>query len=282
MLTALLSLGTATLFGVGDFLGGFASKRESALAVTANAHVVGFVLFTIGIIVYPATFGWHDVGLGVISGVSGGLGVGALYAALARGRMSIVAPVTAALSGSLPAAYDFVRGTEVGPTALVGLGLALLATVIVSATSTAEEEGGGQPMPASALGLSLLAGLAFSIGFVSFSLASHASGLWPLASARATSMVLFGALALLRNGRLGVDSAVRAQTLGAGITDATANITMITAIRLGPLAVASVLGSLYPVVTILLARGVLDERLRPVQWFGVALAMVAVMLTALP
>jgi len=281
VITALLSLTTATLFGVGDFLGGFASKRESALAVTANAHVVGFVMFTAGVLLFPAPFAWSDIGFGVISGVAGGAGVGALYAALARGRMSIVAPITAAMSGSLPAAYDFVRGTEVGPTAIAGLALALVATVVVSATSGAAQEG-EQGMPLSALLLSIFAGAAFSVGFIAFSLASKDSGMWPLAAARLTSMVLFGALAFASQRRVSVDPTVRLQTLGAGLTDATANITMITAIRIGPLAVASVLGSLYPVVTILLARGVLGEKLRPVQWIGVVLALFAVILTALP
>lgn len=281
MITALLSLTTATLFGVGDFLGGFASKRESALAVTANAHVVGFLMFTAGLLLFPAPFAWGDVGFGVVSGVAGGAGVGALYAALARGRMSIVAPITAAMSGSLPAAYDFVRGTEVGSTAVAGLALALVATIVVSATSGAAGEG-EQGMPLSALLLSIFAGAAFSVGFIAFSLASKDSGMWPLASARLTSMLLFGALAYATQRRVSVDPTVRFQTLGAGLTDATANITMITAIRTGPLAVASVLGSLYPVVTILLARGVLGEKLRPVQWIGVVLALVAVILTALP
>ncbi|MDO8987470.1 MAG: DMT family transporter [Coriobacteriia bacterium] len=281
MLTALLSLATSTLFGVGDFLGGFASKRESPVNVTANAHVVGFVLFTLGLLLFPAPFAWHDVRMGLISGVSGGVGVGALYAALARGRMSIVAPITAALSGSLPAAYDFIQGTQVGPFAIAGLALALVATIIVSASSGEAEEG-QKEMPPSALWLSFLAGFGFSGGFIAFSLASPASGMWPLASARVTSMLLFAALALITTRRLSVDRTVRLQTFGAGVTDAAANITMITAIRIGPLAIASVLGSLYPVVTILLARIVLGERLRPLQWFGVLLALVAVILAALP
>jgi len=282
MLTALLSIGTATLFGVGDFLGGFASKRESALAVTANAHVVGFVMFTVGLLLFPPTaFTSRDIVLGVVSGVSGGMGVGALYAALARGRMSIVAPVTAALSGSLPALYDFVRGTDVGATGIAGLVLALIATIIVSATSGEAEEG-QQGMPLSALGLSLLAGVSFSVGFIAFSMTAPESGLVPLAAARLTSMLLFGVLAYATQRRIAVDPSVRFQTFGAGLTDATANVTMITAIRIGPLAVASVLGSLYPVVTILLARLILGERLRALQWFGVVLALVAVILAALP
>lgn len=281
MLTALLSIATATLFGVGDFLGGFASKRESSLAVTANAHVVGLLLFTAGVVLFPAPFTNNDILMGVVSGVAGGAGVGALYAALARGRMSIVAPITAAMSGSLPAAYDFIQGTAIGSTAIAGLALALVATIIVSASSGEAEEG-QVGMPLSALLLSLFAGAAFSVGFIAFSLASPDSGMWPLATARLTSMLLFGVLAFAVQRRVLVDPTVRLQTLGAGITDAVANITMITAIRIGPLAVASVLGSLYPVVTILLARGVLGEKLRPVQWFGVVLALIAVILTALP
>lgn len=284
MLTAFLSIGTATLFGVGDFLGGFASKRESSLTVTANAHVVGLVMFATGLLLFPpAAFNSRDIALGVLSGVSGGLGVGALYAALARGRMGIVAPITAALSGSLPAAFDLVRGTAVGPTAIAGLALALVATIIVSATSSVDsEEEGVHGMPASALGLALLAGFAFSIGFLAFSFTDPRSGLVPLAAARLTSMLLFGLLSFATQRRVVVDPSVRMQTLGAGLTDATANISMITAIRIGPLAVASVLGALYPIVTILLARIVLKEHLRPVQWIGVALALAAVVLTALP
>lgn len=295
MLTAILATTTSALFGVGDFLGGFASRKESAIAVTATAHAVGFVAFTVAVLAFPAPFSAGAVIAGALGGVGGGLGVVALYAALARGRMSVVAPITAALSGSLPAAFDIVRGTSVGPMAIAGLVLALVATVIVSAMSSeeqADDAGLGDAvaapdmrvsgMPPVALALSLLAGLGFSASFVAFSYSGAHSGYWPLFTARLVSFSMLGAIAFARRRRVGVCPEALRPTLLAGVFDAAANVTMIAAIRLGPLAVASVLGSLYPVGTILLARAVLHERMTWPQRAGVALALVAVVLTALP
>lgn len=297
MWTVILASATSVLFGVGDFLGGFASRKDSAIAVTANAHVVALAAFAVALFAFPAAFSRTAVLAGAFSGIAGGIGVVALYAALARGRMSVVAPITAALSGSLPAAFDMVRGTRVGTTAVAGLVLALVATVIVSAAPAesagdAEEFGLGdavggpeshpQAMPPAALGLSLLAGACFAASLVAFSLSGKHSGFWPLFSARVVSVSLLGAAALVRRGHFAVDATARRATLGAGLFDAAANVTMVSAIRLGPLAVATVIGSLYPVVTIMLARGVLHERMTTLQKAGVALAMVAVVMTALP
>lgn len=297
MLTVLLATTTSALFGVGDFLGGVASRRDSAIAVTATAHAVGLASFALAVLLFPAPVSRGALWAGAAAGVCGGIGVVALYAALALGRMSIVAPITAALSGSLPALFDVVRGTAIGVTGTLGLGLALAATVIVSASpspghtdgdesglgdAVATPQSSASAMPPSALGLSLLAGIAFSGSFLSFSFAGAHSGFWPLLSARAVSVLMLGALALARRGRLGVATPALRTTLGAGVFDAAANVTMINAIRIGPLAIASVLGSLYPVVTILLARVVLKERMARWQRLGVVLALVAVVLTSLP
>jgi drug/metabolite transporter (DMT)-like permease len=222
----------------------------------------------------------RDIYAGVAGGLGGGLGVTALYAALARGRMSVVAPLTAALSGSLPAVYDFATGTHVGPLALVGLALAFVATIVVSATSTAEEPDGTRALPAAALVLSVLAGIGFSGSFLAFSFAGDAAGFWPLATARVTSFVLLAAMTLIGRRRFGVVAEVRRETYGAGLLDAAANVTMINAIRIGPLAVASVLGSLYPVITVMLARFVLHEHLKPVQRAAIVLALAAVVLSS--
>lgn len=278
MTTVLLALSTAALFGCSDFLGGLASRRDSALAVTAHAHVIGVVLFATALVVLPASsprtadFAW-----GVAAGLSGGCGVVALYAALAAGRMSIVAPITAALSGSLPAVFDLVRGTAIRPVGLVGLGLAVVAIIIVSASAGPEEE---HAIPRRAIALSIVAGIGFAGSFLAFSQTAPASGIWPLLSARGTSALLFAAVALLVRGQLRLTRVALAPALGAGAFDAAANVTMLAAIRSGPLAVASVLGSLYPVVVILLARVVLKERLRGMQWVGVVVALTAVVLAA--
>jgi len=280
--TVVLAVSTSALFGVGDFLGGIASRKESALAVTATAHGVGVVAFALAVLLFPATYAPVAIVAGASAGVLGGIGVASLYSALGRGRMSVVAPLTAALSGSLPALFDFARGAHLEPTSLLGLGLALVATVIVSATASPEPTADGLGLPTSAVVLSVVAGFGFAGSFIAFSFAGDASGFWPLLAARVTSFTMLATLALARRRTLRIDPSVRRATLGAGLLDATANVTMISAIRLGPLAVASVLGSLYPVVTVLLARVVLGEHLRGIQRLGVALAFAAVVLAAWP
>jgi drug/metabolite transporter (DMT)-like permease len=270
---------TALFFGFSDFFGGVAARRDSEITVTATAHILGLAVLGLAALVFPAsavTGGDLLAGAGV--GVCGGLGVTALYGALARGRMSVVAPITAALSGSLPALYDFARGTALRPLALAGLGLALVSIVIVSSVGHPEDRAG---MPPVAIGLSLLAGVAFSGSFIILSLAGKGAGIIPLVAARAVSAVVLGALVLIRGrGRFVLDRTALSPALGAGVLDAAANVTMLAAIRIGPLAIASVLGSLYPVATILLARFVLKERLHWAQRIGVALALAAVLMAA--
>ncbi len=282
MLTALLATATSALFGVADFLGGLASRRDSAFAVTASAHALGMIAFALGVVLFPVPYTTMAAVAGVAAGVSGGIGVVSLYAALARGRMSVVAPVTAALSGSLPAVFGLLRGESITPIDYVGLALALAATVVVSANSGEDAEDGPAALPPVALVLSLVAGVGFAGSFISFSFAGDASGFWPLFAARVTSFAMLGAVALVRRGTLRLVPDARPSTVGAGLLDAAANVTMISAIRIGPLAVASVLGSLYPVFTLLLARIVLHERLRGIQRLGVALALLAVLITAWP
>jgi len=274
----LLACTTAALFGFSDFLGGTASRRDSAFAVTANAHLLGVAIFAVAVLVFPAPHSTRDLVWGAVAGVSGGLGVACLYAALAAGRMSIVAPVTAALSGAIPAVVDLARGTRVGPYSIAGIALALVAIVVVSMNAHPDDRA---DMPPRAIVLSLLAGVGFAACFLSFAATAPTSGLWPLLAARATSALMLGGVTLLRRGRMGVVREARLATYGAGALDTMANVTMLAAIRIGPLAVASVLGSLYPVMTILLARIVLGERMRWLQRAGVAVALVAVVLTAL-
>src|SRR5450759_339057 len=160
MLTALLASAGAALFGSGDFLGGVASRKSPALAVSAVMYAVGAVLLMLLLgLVRPQAVAGGDFAWAVSSGVFGTIGVLALYAALATGRMSVVAPLTAGLSGAGPAAFDLLRGTHVGASALLGITLALLAVVVVSTTKGTVEEHG---MPTKAVVLSILSGAAFA------------------------------------------------------------------------------------------------------------------------
>jgi drug/metabolite transporter (DMT)-like permease len=241
MPTVLLALATSALFGVGDFLGGVATRRDTPYAVTGTSHLLSFVLLA------ALVFGFlpdadptkTDLVAGGVSGLSGVIGVIALFSALAVGRMSVVAPITAALSAGLPALWDLVTGTRIGAVALVGIGLALLAIVIVSIAPDDE-----------------------------LHLPQH-----PYRPRLALALTVGGGFPVKRPALL--------PTLGAGLTDAFASVTMFLSIRFGPLALASVLGSLYPVVVAMLARVFLGEHLTALQKAGVATAMLAVVLSSL-
>jgi drug/metabolite transporter (DMT)-like permease len=215
----------------------------------------------------------------VASGIAGTIGVLSLYAALAIGRMGIVAPITAALAGSGPAAFDLIRGSRVGPAQLAGLALALTAVVIVSTITHPEDE---HAMTPRAVALSVAAGVGFAVSLIALSFTNHGSALAPLFTARLTGSIILGVALLARRRSIVFERGSAKTAVLAGVLDTGANITMITAIRIGPLAVASVVGSLYPVFTILLARVVLHERMHRMQIVGVALALAAVVLTALP
>jgi drug/metabolite transporter (DMT)-like permease len=277
-MAVLLALCSATTFGVGDFFGGLASKRVAATAVLLWSHVGGVLLLLATTVVVSGEATGHDVGLGAVGGVVGALGVALLYQALAIGPMSAVAPVTALLAAAVPVAFGFAQGERPAATMLVGMVAACVAIVLVSA----EGGGGFRPSDLRGVGLALGAGLCFGVFFVILSYTSDASGVWPLVGARLTSATLVGVLALTRrvDGAFPVSGA-RLLTLGAGTLDVVANVLYLLAIREGLLSIVSVLTSLYPVSTVLLARVVLGERYARLQRIGIVIALPAAILMAL-
>src|SRR5512139_1145481 len=187
-MTALLASAAAALFGTSDFLGGLASRRIPAALVTPGAVA-----------------SQRDLVLGVAAGVAGGMGVLALYAGLATGRMSVVAPITAALSGSLPAVVSAFRGETVPPVGIAGIVLALIAVVLVSVA--AADEGGGSA--ALALVYAVLAGLGFAGSMLCYAGTTAHSGVLPLIPARLTTVTLLMMLALVRRTGFSVDARTR-------------------------------------------------------------------------
>lgn len=280
MLAPLMATTAAACFGVANFLGGIASRKDTAVAVTANAHLVGALLMGLAVLLWPASGATGaDIAWGALAGVTGGTAVVALYAALALGRMGIAGPLTAAISAALPALYDVANGTVLRPVTGFGIALALVAVIVVSAGGDEESR---SAMPLRAVALSVAAGVGFSMTLIALSFTAEASGLVPLLAARTVSALLLGALAIVRGGRYLVAPGARRPAFGSGVVDSLANIALITAVRTGPLAVVAVLGALHPVVTMLLARVFLAERLRGLQRAGVAIALAAVVMTALP
>jgi len=280
MFTALTATLGAALYGAADFLGGFASRRDSALVVTIAAQATGLVVLAALTLVFPPA-SWTDplILWGAAAGALGGTGVLALYAGLATGRMSVVAPITAALSGALPAAVGLATGGPMRWTALLGMAMALAAVVIVS--RFAHDEGGGDPRRA--LLFAIVSGVGFGLSILCWAQTPASTRLAPLVLARVTSVTMFSLVAIVAfKGRVLPRRDTLALAVGTGAVDAAANFAQVTALRVGPLALASVLGALYPVGTVILARFVLHEHLRGWQRVGIAMALVAVVLTALP
>jgi drug/metabolite transporter (DMT)-like permease len=187
--------------------------------------------------------------------------------------------VTAELSGSIPAAVGLLsEGRALSWTSLAGISLALVAVIIVSAT--AEDDGNGSGRRAVLYGV--IAGIGFAGSIMSYAQTEASTGVAPLALARVVAVVMLVGAALVQRRRVLPAAGSRRLVVWTGLLDAAANIAQVAAVRMGPLAVAAVLGSLYPVATLILARWLLHEHLHGWQRVGIALALVAVVLTALP
>lgn len=280
-MTALLAIAGAAFYGSADFLGGLASRRESPLAVTILSQVFGVLLLFALVFLFPGSGpASTDLLWGGAGGVAGALGIVALYTALATGPMSLVAPVTASLAAALPALWDLVANGSPGPVTLAGLALAFAAIVTISAPDAKAAR--RDRMSPAVLALSIGAGVAFGAFFVLLSYTSPDSGMWPLVGARATSLPVLLLIALVRRQGLRVGPGARVTTLAAGGLDMIANALVLAALQLGPLAVAAVLSALYPAATTVLAWFVLEERPDARHKIGIAMALVAVVLTAAP
>lgn len=277
-MAVLLALCSAATWGIGDFFGGLAAKRAPAAAILLWSHLAGLGLALGAAVVVSGELTAHDFTIGALSGLVGAVGVGLLYKALAIGPMSAVAPVTALLAATVPVVVGLAQGERPGAAAIVGMVLGVAAIVLVSA------EGGGSLRPSDLRGVALAlgAGLGFGVFFVALSYTGDDSGVWPLVGARTASVTTLGALALLGTFAARVPPGrTRALAAGAGSLDAVANVFYIFAIREGLLSVVSVLASLYPASTVVLAWIVLRERFAPLQRVGLLLAIPAAVLMSL-
>jgi uncharacterized membrane protein len=286
-----LGLGSGLCWGAADFFGGIQSRRLPALTVAFWSQVAGALALAVALAVEgapPATtgFAW-----GLAAGVGSGCALVLFYRGLAEGTMSVVAPVSAC-GAVVPVAAAVLAGDQ--PGALAGLGVlaAITGVVLVSRTSGSAPgtPGGDRGSPGGSrrarrvLAMALGSALGFGLFYVfvdAGTAGSRGAPLWVIAGARASSLVMLSAIALVGGG-----SALRwpGRRIGpvalVGIGDTGANLLFAYAATAGNLAVVGVLGSLYPVATVVLARWLLGERLTGGQNAGVLLALTGVGLLA--
>ena len=276
----LLALTSATLYGAADFLGGVASKRLSTTLVVAISQAVGLVVLLGAItLLPPAEPTGTDLAYGAAAGLAGTVGVGLLYRALAIGVMGVVAPITAVCAVAIPVLFSVVRGDRPAPLVIAGIGIALVAIVLVSQQpSGAAADLRRSPRLPPGVPHALASGVAIGVFFVALSQARPEAGLWPLVGARAAAVPICVAAGLLGGASLrGVARRTAVIASAAGVTDMSANVLYLLASQLGSLPVAVTLSSLYPASTVVLARIVLGERLHRMQMVGMACALVAVL-----
>lgn len=272
-MSAVFALLASLTYGAADFLGGMVGKRMQTLQLVFWSQLSGLVFTGLASLLFPATaVTLRDLTWGAVASFAGVVGIFALYQGLARGRMAVVSPLAGLLSALIPFGLGLGLGERLRPLELVGVALALPAIWIVSASSGAERGTAGA-------GMGILAGIGFGLFFAALAQAGDGAGYWPLVSGRATSFVVLGVMVARNLPMPPKGSRLAIVLLGFG--DALANAFLLVAYRSGLLSLVSVLASLYPAVTVLLAVQVLKEPIARQQLFGLVLTVVAVALIAL-
>jgi drug/metabolite transporter (DMT)-like permease len=274
-----LALVSGLGYGLSDFVGGLASRRVAALRVVLVSYPVALVLLTVLSVVVGGHVSTPALVWGSLCGLSQAFGVWWFYAALGAGPMSLVSPLTAILVAGVPIVAGVTLGERPSALAYTGIGLALVAVVLVS-REVRDEDSTAHRFTAKVAWLTLGAGLAFGLNFVLIDQAPTDARLWPLVFARLSASVLILAIAAV-SGSLRVPSGVPLRlALAAGVLDTVANVAVLLALQASLLSLTSVLVSLYPAGTVLLALVVLKERVTRWQAAGMVLAIAAVGLIA--
>jgi len=278
-MVVLLGLAAAVLYGGGDFLGGMATRRAHVLTVLTLVETAAVILavavawLTGGPATLPGLI-W-----GFSAGAIGGLGLIIFYVGLAAGPMSVVAPVAGLVSTVLPVAVALAEGERPGPAVYAGALLCLVAIVLASAAPEASDTKSRPHRLARALAYGTDSGVAFGLFFLLIRNAGQSGEVWPVAAGRIGELaIVLAATAVLRPGLRGVSGGIPLAAVSAGVIDVVANLCYVAATRTGSFGLAVVLASLYPGVTVLLARVVLGERLRTIQRLGLGLAAIGILL----
>ena len=277
----LLGLTAAVLYGSGDFLGGLATRRAHVLTVLTLVETAGVTAALAAALLWPGTASLPGLAWGFSAGVIGGLGLIVFYAGLAAGPMSVVAPVSGLVGTILPVAIALAQGERPGPAVYAGALLCLVAIVLTSAAAETSDTAGQSRRLPRAIAYGTASGVSFGLFFLLIRNAGESGAVWPVAAGRIGELTaVLATAALLRPGALrriaGADLPLKTAAVGAGVIDVIANLCYVAATRTGAFGLAVVLASLYPGVTVLLARVVLGERLRWIQRLGLALAALGI------
>ncbi|HET7354552.1 MAG TPA: DMT family transporter [Gaiellaceae bacterium] len=275
MIGVALALAASLSWGIADFGGGIGTRRVQIVWVLVASQVAGLALAgTLALATLPHPPSGRELAWGLLGGVMGAVGLAAFYRALAVGTMGIVGPISAT-GAIVPVAYGLARGEH--PSVLQGVGIVAAVGGVIAASLEPLPEGAGRKL-ATGVGLSLVAALGFGSAILGLNRVSQAGVVWGTLTLRLTVVPIVCLAALIMR-----PSAARLRStlpilVATGFLDTGANLLYGASARHGLISVVSVLGSMYPVVLVVLARFVLHERIARPQLAGVAVALAGVAL----
>ncbi len=275
MTAVVLALLGAISYGVSDFIGGLASRRTSVWPVAILSCLGSLVGAAVLAVLLPGDPTSTQLWWGALAGIGAGAGTAFLYRGLSGGRMGVVAPVSGVGATVIPVLVGFWGGER--PSAVVWLGMVV---ALPGIWFVSREESDAPATGGSGLLDGLLAGIGFGVLFAALGQVPDGAGYWPLAAAELTAVVTVVVACLVLRGEVLPHAGEQWWGLVSGLLAAAAGLSFLLATHHGLLTVSSVLVSLYPAFTVLLASLVLRERIHRIQAAGLALCGVAIVLVA--
>jgi drug/metabolite transporter (DMT)-like permease len=271
--TAAYGMAAVLFWGTSDFLGGYATRRANAFLFTTIVNIGGLLLMgTLASATHGQFPSGRSVAWALAGGVSGGASLAIFYRALSSGRMGLTAPVAAVLSAAIPAVISMFTEGLPGRVPIAGF---FLATVGLWLITRAED--GHTPQ---GIGLALIAGIGFAGFYLCIRQASDGSAFWLASLTRSGAFLITGAVVLLRSKFSDITAAGLRWGLVTGCVDSVGTVLFVHASRAGRLDEAVVISSLYPAITVLLARIFLKEHFTRWRFVGLLAALAAVPMIA--
>lgn len=278
MLGTALALCSAALYGMVDFFGGRISRQINGVVLALYVQIFGLIAMLIFAPTLPGTINANGLFWGAISGIGSGVAIMFLYTGMGKGKISLIVPIAAVVGAGIPVLVGIgFLGERPTFVALIGVALVFPSILMVAGGGRTI---GGEWMP----GMSdcLIAGLGVAVQYAAIARAPDDSGVWPLVTNRASSVVLVFLYGRIIGAPLGMATNQILHALWIGTVASSSLALYLLATRLSMLTIAVVLASLYPVIPSVLAIYMLKERITKSQIFGLIIAAVAVMLITVP
>jgi drug/metabolite transporter (DMT)-like permease len=277
VLSLFLGLACAVTWGISDFTGGVVTKRTNVYGVLIIGHIGSLLLLVVSALLFRESLPpMSDMLIGMLTGISGGIGLLLLYRSLADGQMSLASPLAALVGASVPVLVGVWTDGLPAPLVLLGFALALAAIWLIAQTGHIDRAESFRNLLKPAL-----AGVTFGIFFVGLHYASGTAVLWPMAATRMGSIPAVILYCRLRGIKWLPERRLWRNISLISVLDTAGNLFYMLAARFGRMDVAAVVSSLYPASTVALARILLKEKISAWQWVGILLALVALVLISL-